>query len=88
MTEKTPKPLINVKETARNFRMTDCEFQMGDSARPVLETKAENTRVEGTKVTIHRASNSGRWSDLFWKVLVPLAVAVVGGVLVYLLVGR
>jgi len=87
MTEKTPKPLINVKETGRNFQMTDSEFQIGESERPILETGAENTRMERTKVTAHRASGPKWWSNLVWKFLVPLVVTVIGGVLLYLLFG-
>jgi len=87
MATKTPKPLINVKEGGRNFRMVNCEFEMGDSERPILETKAENTKVEGTKVVTAQASASGRWHRLIWYILAPLFVTVVGGMLVYLLVG-
>ena len=43
MAEKENKPLIDVKKGGTNFHMEDCEFDMGESERPILETKADNT---------------------------------------------
>lgn len=88
MTEKEQRPLISVTEKGRDFRMTDCEFQMGQSERPILETNAENTRIEKTKVTTNRSSSSSWWSKFGWKVVAPLVAAVVSGLLLYLLIGK
>jgi len=87
MVKKRSKPLINVKKGGSNFTMKDCEFQMGESDRPVLDTQAENTKIEGTKVDATTAAKPNQWDTLIWKVLAPIAVTVVGGVLLYLLLG-
>lgn len=88
MSEKKQKPLINVTEKGKNFTMTECEFQMGESERPILRTDAENTRIERTKVETSGASSEGWWSKFGWQVVAPLIVAVVGGILLYLLTGQ
>ncbi len=87
MATKNPKPLINVKEGGANFRMVDCEFQMGSSDRPIIETKADNTQIESTKVTTTQPAPTppSQWNRLVWKVFAPIVVAVAGGVLLYLL---
>lgn len=85
MAKNKPKPLINVKKGGSNFSMVDCEFQMGESERPILDTQAKNTKVEGTKVNTTSTSKTGQLNTLIWKVLAPIVVIVVGGILLYLL---
>jgi hypothetical protein len=65
--------------------MINSEFQMGESERPILETEAENTRLKGTKVFIKGISEHSQWKILVWKVLAPIVITVIGGVLLYYL---
>lgn len=85
MSDKTQKPLINVTEKGRNFRMTDCEFEMGASKRPILETNAENTQIKRTKVTTQADLKIPWWKNILWQILVPLLVAIVGGAVLFFL---
>ncbi len=81
MTEKENKPLINVKKGGTNFQMEDCEFDMGESERPIMETKADNTKIKGTKVTTSTSSTSSFWSKVSWKIVVPILVIIIGGII-------
>ena len=87
MAKNKPKPLIDVKKGGSNFTMKDCEFNMGESERPILATQAKNTKVEGTKVNTNSAPETNQWNTLIWKVLAPIVVTVVGGILLYLILG-
>ena len=85
MAEKEIKPLIDVKKGGTNFKMEDCEFDMRESERPILETKADNTKIKGTKVTTSSSSTSGFWTNVSWKIIVPILVIVIGGIILKVL---
>lgn len=76
MTEKQsnkPRAFINVTEKGKNFTMEDCEFRLGNSNRPIIEKKAENTRVIRLKVVEALAQLKERkW---LWMIIIPLAIA-------------
>ena len=63
MTEKENKPLIDVKKGGTNFQMEDCDFEMGESERPILETKADNTRIKSTRVSTSTSNNPSYWDN-------------------------
>ena len=83
MANKPNKPLINVKEGGTNFSIEDSEFRMGDSERPILETKAKNTKLKGTKVSLSDSQSEGISEKLIWKIVVPIVVTVIGGIILF-----
>ncbi|GEM_PF-6293037 len=70
MGKKPPEALIKVSEGGTNFKMVDCEFQMGESERPIIETKADGTQIQGATVSTDSKDQS------FWKH--PLTIWVLG----------
>ena len=88
MPEKKPEPLIKVQESGSNFTMEDCEFQMGESERPILETRAEGTRVKGTNVSAENTKETGLWSKLLWRLVIPILVLVIGGLALFWVTGN
>jgi len=87
MAKKPPEALIKVSKGGTNFKMIDCEFQMGESERPAVETKADGTRLERTTVTTTPREEKERENRFVWKILAPIVVTVLGGLLLYMLVG-
>ena len=68
-----PRALIDVAETGKGFVMEDCEFQLNGRDRPILETKAENTRVIRLKVmTALSKIKERKW---LWGFVMPLTIA-------------
>ena len=53
-----PEALIKVSEGGTNFQMIDCEFQLGNSGRPAIETKADGTKIKRTLVSTTSTDDS------------------------------
>ena len=88
MTKDKPEALVQVKKGASNFTMEDCDFELGDSKRPAILTKAENTDISKTKFTTTSAEKTSGFRDKFlWKIAIPLAIAVAAGVILIFMFG-
>ncbi len=70
-----PRPFINVTDKGNDFTMEDCEFQLGNSNRSVIETRAENTKVIRLKVTA--TMNKLKERKWFWCIVIPLATGLI-----------
>ncbi|MBN1932532.1 MAG: hypothetical protein JW786_13095 [Desulfobacterales bacterium] len=73
---------IKVSENATNFKMIDGEFLMGESKRPIIETKAKDTTLIGNVVSTNAPSEK-RW---FEKPFGVVALGVAASLLAWLIV--